>query len=96
MAEIRSKVEMGKPKLFNPGEVLLNKYEICSLIGEGAFGGVYKARDIKLDRMVAVKVIRSTRGSLDDFAAEIEAVKRLEHPNIARLYDYDQIGRAHV
>jgi len=76
---------------FKPGEILLNKYEISDLIGEGAFGGVYKARDIKLDRIVAVKFIRSSPGSTENFAAEIEAVKRLEHPNIARLYDYDLI-----
>ncbi len=76
---------------FKPGEILLNKYEISDLIGEGAFGGVYKARDTKLDRIVAVKFIRSSPGSIENFASEIEAVKRLEHPNIARLYDYDLI-----
>lgn len=76
---------------FKPGDIFLSKYEISNLIGTGAFGGVYKARDMKLDRTVAVKIMRSAQGTLSNFEAEIDAVKRLEHPNIARLYDFDVI-----
>ncbi len=73
----------------NVGDIFLNKYECISLVGEGAFGCVYRARDIKLDRIVAVKFISSAGGVLERFSDELEAIKNLDHPNIVRLYDYD-------
>ncbi len=76
---------------FKPGDIFLSKYEISGLIGTGAFGSVYKARDMKLDRTVAIKIMRSAQGTLQNFESEIDAVKRLEHPNVARLYDFDVI-----
>lgn len=76
---------------FQPGDIFLNKYEISNLIGTGSFGSVYRARDMKLDRTIAVKIMRSTQGTLTNFEAEIEAIRRLEHPNVARLYDFDII-----
>ena len=75
----------------NIGDVFLNKYEVVSLVGEGAFGCVYRARDIKLDRIVAMKFIHAEGGMLERFADELEAIKNLDHPNIVRLYDYDII-----
>ncbi len=75
-----------QPKI---GDVLLNKYELISLVGEGAFGSVFRARDIKLDRIVAVKFIQTTGGMLERFSDELDAIKNLDHPNIVRLYDYD-------
>ena len=71
------------------GEVFLNKYEIVSLVGEGAFGSVYRARDIKLDRIVAIKFINIVNDVLERFNDELEAIKGLDHPNIVRLYDFD-------
>lgn len=71
------------------GEILLNKYETISPLGDGAFGSVWRARDIKLDRIVAVKFINTTSGVLSRFSDELEAIKNLDHPNIVRLYDFD-------
>lgn len=73
----------------NVGDVFLNKYEILSLVGEGAFGSVYRARDTKLDRIVAIKFINATNTTIDRFTDELDAIKGLDHPNIVRLYDYD-------
>ena len=73
----------------NVGDVFLNKYEIVSLVGEGAFGSVYRAKDIKLDRIVAIKFLASVNNVLSRFVDEIDAIKSLDHPNIVRLYDFD-------
>ena len=73
----------------NVGDVLLKKYEILSLVGEGAFGCVYRACDSKLNRDVAIKFINSSDRILTRFMDELEAIKKLDHPNIVRLYDYD-------
>lgn len=73
----------------NVGDVFLNKYEIVSLVGEGAFGSVYRAKDIKLDRIVAIKFLEAVNNLLSRFQDEIDAIKSLDHPNIVRLYDFD-------
>ena len=71
------------------GALLLGKYEIASLIGEGAFGCVYRARFLKLDRDVAIKFINPNDQILPRFMDELAAIKKLDHPNIVRLFDYD-------
>ena len=63
----------------------LGPYEIISLIGEGGMGEVYKARDIRLDRMVALKVSKTKFTSR--FALEARAAGSLNHSNICTLYD---------
>ena len=63
----------------------LGPYEILEPIGAGGMGEVYKARDTRLDRLVAIKV--STRQMTDRFAQEARAVAALNHPNIVALYD---------
>ena len=73
----------------NLGDIYLGKYEVVSLVGEGAFGVVYRARDIKLDRIVAIKFLHANGEVLERFADELDAIKTLDHPNIVRLYDYD-------
>jgi Tol biopolymer transport system component/predicted Ser/Thr protein kinase len=63
----------------------LGPYEILAPIGRGGMGDVYKARDTRLDRIVAVKVLQ------DEFSARFErearAVAALNHPHICQLYD---------
>lgn len=73
----------------NIGDVFLNKYKIVSLVGEGAFGSVYRATDMKLDRIVAIKFINTSGNTIERFTDELDAIKNLDHPNIVRLYDYD-------
>src|SRR5256886_5447191 len=63
----------------------LGPYEILSLIGAGGMGEVYKARDTRLDRIVAIKV--SKEAFSERFEREARAVAALNHPNICQLYD---------
>ena len=60
-------------------------YEILSQIGAGGMGVVYKARDTRLDRVVALKV--STERYSERFGREARAVAGLNHPNICQIYD---------
>jgi len=63
----------------------IGPYEVLELIGAGGMGKVYKARDTRLDRTVAIKV--SATGFDDRFEREARAVAALSHPNICALYD---------
>ena len=63
----------------------LGPYEILSLIGEGGMGEVYKARDTRLNRLVAIKV--SKERFSERFDREARAVAALNHPNICTLHD---------
>src|SRR2546426_521487 len=63
----------------------LGPYEIVAPIGAGGMGEVYKARDTRLDRIVAIKVAREQFS--ERFEREARAVAALNHPNICQLYD---------
>jgi serine/threonine-protein kinase len=69
----------------------IDRYVIQRLLGEGAMGKVFLAKDPKLDRDVAVKVLASGAGDpemRERFRLEVKAVAALKHPNIVELYDY--------
>ncbi len=70
---------------------LVTGFEILSELGHGGMGIVYKARHLRLKRLVALKVIRYDRHSnpegLARFQIEAEVVARLNHPNIVRIYE---------
>jgi TolB-like protein/Tfp pilus assembly protein PilF len=63
----------------------LGPYEILALIGEGGMGAVYKARDTRLDRTVAIKVSKTEFG--ERMKREARAIAALNHPNICTLHD---------
>lgn len=69
----------------------LGPYEILSARGTGGMGEVYRARDTRLDRVVAVKILRTDLSVNDDrrrrFEREARAVSSLNHPHICTLYD---------
>lgn len=73
------------------GRLLDNRYRLLDKIGSGGMADVYKAEDILLDRMVAVKVLHSNYSSDDDFVVrfrrEAQAAAKLSHPNIVNIYD---------
>src|SRR6266853_2845901 len=63
----------------------LGPYQILAPIGAGGMGDVYKARDTRLDRIVAIKVSKTEFS--ERFEREARAVAALNHPNICQLYD---------
>src|SRR5215211_7944445 len=69
----------------------LGPYEILSAIGAGGMGEVYKARDTRLDRIVAIKVLSETIAADPDlrqrFEREARAIAALNHPHICTLHD---------
>lgn len=75
---------------------LFPQFEILQLLGQGGMGAVYKARQIKLDRIVALKIIAPELGRDPVFAArflrEARALARLNHPCIVSVHDFGEIG----
>lgn len=67
------------------------RYRIVEELGKGAMGVVYKAHDPQIDRMIALKVLRSDRVTSEAFVArflkEARAIGRLSHPHIVTIYD---------
>ena len=64
--------------------------EVVEHLGSGAFGSVWKAKDTKLDRMVAVKIPRQRhldRGAMDQFLREARAAAQLQHPGIVSVFE---------
>jgi serine/threonine protein kinase len=70
----------------------LGPYEIIAPIGSGGMGEVYRARDTRLDRLVAIKILpASVAGDPDRlarFAREAKAVAALSHPNVLSIHDF--------
>jgi len=70
----------------------LEKYELLDELGHGGMATVYRARDTRLDRMVALKVLhphlRAAPEARTRFTREARSVARLKHPNILEIYDY--------
>lgn len=77
--------------LADPSLPRLEKYEIVEEVGHGGMATVYRARDRRLDREVAIKLIhrhlRQNPEVLARFVAEAKAVAKLRHPNIVEVYD---------
>jgi len=63
----------------------LGPYEILALLGKGGMGEVYRARDLRLNRDVAIKT--GTAEFTDRFEREAKTIAALNHPNICQIYD---------
>lgn len=76
----------------------ISHYIIVERVGEGGMGQVYKARDLKLDRHVALKFLNKELLSDGEarrrFVNEAKAVSSLDHPNIATIYEIDEVDES--
>src|SRR6187431_580546 len=63
----------------------LGPYEILTLLGTGSMGEVWKARDTRLDRLVAIKCLKAPHGAR--FEQEARAIAALNHPHICQIFD---------
>src|SRR5437667_4784593 len=76
----------------------IGKYEILATLGRGGMGVVYKARDPRIDRVVAIKTIllgeeaAGDESLLDRLHMEARSAGRLQHPNIVTIYDFGEEG----
>ncbi|RME88859.1 MAG: serine/threonine protein kinase [Anaerolineae bacterium] len=77
--------------------IFSNRYQVIETLGEGGMATVYKALDIRLEREVALKVIRRDLFAPDElakilvrFEREAKSLARLSHPNIVKVLDFDE------
>jgi serine/threonine-protein kinase len=77
--------------MLNPGLILDDRYEIVEVVGTGGMSTVYKAKDLRLQRCVALKVLKSEFSNdmnfVSKFRVEAQASAALSHPNIVNVYD---------
>ncbi len=77
--------------MLKEGVIIGKRYEIISRVGSGGMADVYKAEDHKLNRLVAIKVLkpefREDTGFIARFRKEAQAAAKLSHPNIVNVYD---------
>jgi len=84
-----------RPHAIKPGDKLGN-FQIVALIGRGGMGEVYRARDLRLKREVAIKTLppgfADDRDRIARFEREARAASALNHPNIVSVYDIGRKG----
>ncbi len=82
------------------GKVIDGRYEIQQRVGEGGMGVVYKARQLSIDRVIALKMLNQQMASdptwVQRFYNEAKACSRLQHPNTIRMFDFGQTSDARL
>ncbi|MGA3043881.1 MAG: serine/threonine-protein kinase [Bryobacteraceae bacterium] len=86
---------------FPAGTVLADRYRILGLLGRGGMGEVYRANDLKLGQLVAIKFLpeplTDNERMLARFHAEVRIARQVSHPNVCRVYDIGEIeGAAYI
>ncbi|CAA2988191.1 CBL-interacting kinase 5-like [Olea europaea subsp. europaea] len=78
-------------KMENKGHILMKRYELGKLLGQGTFAKVYHARNLKTGQSVAVKIIDKEKvmkiGLIDQIKREISVMRLVKHPNVVQLYE---------
>src|SRR5579871_2968325 len=84
---------------FAPGMVLAERYRIVALLGRGGMGEVYRAEDIKLGNVVALKflpaLLQNDAAALTAFHGEVRNARQVSHPNVCRVYDIGEVNGQH-
>lgn len=84
---------------FAPGQMLIGRYRVVALVGEGGMGQVYLADDLVLGQPVAVKFlperVADRAGGLERFRAEVRHAREVTHPNVARVHDIGEVDGRH-
>ncbi len=84
---------------FSPGVVLAARYRIVALLGRGGMGEVYRAEDLKLGNVVALKFLPASlqhdTAALARFHAEVRNARQVSHPNVCRVYDIGEVNGRH-
>ncbi|CAN5396963.1 hypothetical protein BH10ACI2_BH10ACI2_02010 [soil metagenome] len=84
---------------FVAGTILAGRYRIIGLVGKGGMGEVYKAEDIKLSQMVALKCLpdsyQNDSDALERFHSEVRNARQVSHVNVCRVFDIGEIDGPH-
>ena len=81
------------PRMAAPEPTNIGRYEVVSRLGQGGMGSLYLAKDPKIGRLVAIKLVRQEFDSPDArqrFAREAQSAGTLRHPNIVTIFDVDE------
>lgn len=85
--------------MISPGMVISERYEIIDKVGSGGMADVYNAKDLRLNRNVAIKVLKQEYSNdakfVAKFRAEAQSVAGLSHPNIVNVYDVGEDDNLH-
>jgi len=86
------------PSTAGPPVAHWDRYELLELLGKGGMGEVYQARDLRLDRIIAIKFLLGADPNLTmRFLREARAQSRIDHPNVCRVYEVGEVqGRAYI
>lgn len=100
-SDLRTPGEQMRGKLAS-GDVLLDRFELLELLGEGGMGQVWAASDRQLGEQVAIKLIRPELATLPEAAArfrkEVQLARKIHHPNVVPLYELfeERSGLRHI
>ena len=76
---------------FAPGQIIADRYRIVALAGRGGMGEVYRAEDLRLSQLVAIKFLPATLSqdaqALARFHSEVRIARQVSHPNVCRVFD---------
>jgi hypothetical protein len=76
---------------FAPGQIIAERYRVVALAGRGGMGEVYRAEDLKLGQVVAIKFLPESLSqdpaALARFHAEVRTARQVSHPNVCRVFD---------
>lgn len=81
---------------FAPGTIIAERYRVVALLGRGGMGEVYRAEDLKLTQLVAIKflpeALSKDAAALGRFHNEVRIARQVSHPNVCRVFDIGDAG----